>query len=397
MQSSPAIEGFPLPANPDVVETVCYQVHIPNDPAYIAAFLGVMYDMSLWISWQRDEAHTGIRAAQRMKQVYNQISSGAAGCDVTQLRLKPGNHCIIQVTNDGTTWTDEIDLSLCATETTNGILNQRFPPNNPPGRSQPGDQPGGGSPTPGQCFDLDMTVKANQLNTIPVAIASGWQITISNPNGIWSEGNTILSLWAIYNGDQFFAGAIESPLPTDPADPLPTSPHMALLLSMPGGTYAALTAGVPFVVPDGLSAGNYYLLANDHILGDNAGEITMHVQACDTASSVDLSYTNGGHGPISATLNVEFTFTITSVGSPRPWASGEIYFSRCVTLEFVTVTGWSSDPDDPNNYAFRDCTGTWGSGVSGHPADGHSEPNINGYGQNSGTDMTIVAKVTHIG
>src|SRR2546423_9258037 len=124
MQLSPARQGFDLPANPDPKDYLCVTVYIPNDPAHVKAFLGVMYDLTIWLSWQSDSAHTAIKAAQVWKRLYIKLQDEIGKCKTSgdyvqvmedfmsvcqQLRIHDGKLqglCCFDPTTGEATWED---------------------------------------------------------------------------------------------------------------------------------------------------------------------------------------------------------------------------------------------------------------------------------------------------
>jgi len=64
----PSKKGFIHPQTIAPEADTCIVVHVPNDPAYLAAFWGVYENLGYWWSWERDEAHTGRLIAQRMRE-----------------------------------------------------------------------------------------------------------------------------------------------------------------------------------------------------------------------------------------------------------------------------------------------------------------------------------------
>jgi len=64
---------FPLPSTTDDGSRICVKVNIPNIPAHRQAFLGAIYNLTRWYSWEQDEAHTAREIATVWKGVFNDL------------------------------------------------------------------------------------------------------------------------------------------------------------------------------------------------------------------------------------------------------------------------------------------------------------------------------------
>jgi len=60
-------KGYLIPENAQTAETRCLRVFVPDDPLYIAAFLGAYEYFGQWTAWERDTAHRGAIAASVWK------------------------------------------------------------------------------------------------------------------------------------------------------------------------------------------------------------------------------------------------------------------------------------------------------------------------------------------
>ncbi len=59
--------GYLIPENAQVTGIRCLRVFVPDDPLYIAAFLGAYEYFGQWTAWERDAAHRGAIAASVWK------------------------------------------------------------------------------------------------------------------------------------------------------------------------------------------------------------------------------------------------------------------------------------------------------------------------------------------
>lgn len=328
---------YPLPEVVEPVESICIQVQIPNDLAYIAAFWGQMFALTRWYAWMSDEAHTGKDVAARWLQVYE--AAKESECQNVLVRTSPDNDCLLQVSYDGGgLWETVYNAYSCALKAANDEFGSHSV--QPGGRSQPGEQPGGATPEPGQCFDLDLTVQATGMCLIPLAISDGWTIQLTEVKGAWTDGG-FLSMWACPDAHQFSMGACGATvMGTESTDPMPAVPHMKLIGRLPSGTFVELPLdGSTYTVPNAQPAGNMFLLANDGGLSDNQGSVSLHLLACSPAAIVvHCTYLLQATGP--AEIHIGDTFDIevnTPVGGN--W-NGGVRFDRCCTLTYIaTIDG----------------------------------------------------------
>lgn len=64
---------FPLPSPIDDTTRICVKMLIPNIPGHRQAFLGAIYNLSKWYSWELDTAKQGREAAIVWKDIFNTL------------------------------------------------------------------------------------------------------------------------------------------------------------------------------------------------------------------------------------------------------------------------------------------------------------------------------------
>ncbi len=252
-----------LPNDPHPPTHVDFCVEVPDDPLYIAAFIGAIYELSKPYAWQNDPAHTALQAGAEWLAVFNKlkrnscvtnINTGSGGDDMARLRQSPTNPCLLEQECLPDQWVTLFDVSKCL--------------NSNPGQPSPG----GPGPTPGtsrqDCFKLS----ANGKLLLPYPVSSGDTISVSNLAGGWNDGTIS---WYCPDGSGFGAGFCVAGCGHAGGDPLGTACHMALIMSINGVFYDA-TQG-PVVVPPGLTNVPVVFQANDGTLNDDSGEISFCV------------------------------------------------------------------------------------------------------------------------
>jgi len=350
MSSSPREDKFSLPAVVLPTDTVCFRVNVPNDEAYISAFKGALLDLAQWVYWARDDAHTGVLAARRGKQMWEEISD----CTMPDVRQNPLNPCILQKSNDGVTWTDFADISLC--------VDQMFPPDkNPPGTIQPGENPGGPTPPVGACYQYQLTVTPEHPALIPIDIVPGFTIQLLDSFGAWSDGQLgrFISVWQCPDGKVFAAGScVGTPVPTtDPTDPLSTAAHMELILSAPDGTFHRIIDGSVYTVPPGMPTGNFELVCNQGSASFDLGSVLAHIKVCNgPACETELVRRAGWTGSIVKTgCHYTLTSSIDIDGNRSIFfaTAGDINvnLSSVIFSSVVSHSQYLSHTGDPHNDA----------------------------------------------
>jgi hypothetical protein len=303
---------YVLPATIDPADSVCFQVQVPNDPQHIAAFKGQILDLT----WSRLWQHDATNGADQTSRVWKRVFDNLTECDVINIRLKPTNFCMIQLTNDGgATWTDVADLSACANAAAVDYVQQRIDYGTLSGGGQ---QPGQGGGTPTQCYDYDITLTGSQRWNSPVAVETDDIITVTNAQGAWFDGDLLSLQWNCPDGTPYSLGTCVGSTHLDAGDPLPTSPHMMLVGNIPGATVPYFDMyNTTYTVPASVPSSELFLQANDGVLTDNQGSINLHVQICKGGWVHAFDFTGGsdeGWLPWSA-LNSQGAF------SPEGWQS----------------------------------------------------------------------------
>lgn len=287
--------GWVLPTVVNPTNTICVQLQVPDDPAYVSAFWGAILDLSVGYNWANDAAHTAKAAAARMRQMY--ASAQLLNCTPTPpptpgggyilrtptlFRQNPANLCQLQAQCPDGSWDTIFDASLC----------------------NPNPAPGGGilPPNGGVCQDYKMTFEANVFTPLPFHVNPGDTIQINSLKGAGTDGTLD---WYCPDGEYFIAGACAGGEHFVSTDLLPTSPHMSILLKI-GSTYYPFVSGT-FTVPSGVSNLVPYIGVNDATLGDNGGTYSLDINYCNNAAppvtswcrTQDLTSSPSGYSMVS--------------------------------------------------------------------------------------------------
>lgn len=293
MQSSPSMQGYVLPGNLYPPDKICYQVEIPNDPAYEKAFIGALYDTSLWLSWQRDADHKGILAAQVMRDVWYQTLASRNKCgslpgpgpgieqeDLMPLRVDCD--CNVFVTCcDGT------EKQLLTAEQVRALLSQG-------GNGTPQPQPGGG------CQKYSLTIPAGSVGAlIPTIVSSGDTIELSNLAGAWYGGSVT---WYCPDGSVFFIDC-SSATNLNGGSQIPGSP-IGRVIALINGTYYDIL-GSAFTVPGGITNAQVTLLMNTDTPSTASGSVALDATVCNNQTArwshfFDFTVTTGPFVPNAA-------------------------------------------------------------------------------------------------
>lgn len=278
---------LPTPADPP--DDLCYIVRVPNSLLHVAAFMGAIYDLSLWWNWERDDAHTGAIVARRWRKSWYALKR--VECEPV---LAGPPDC-------------EDECMVCCIECVNGVLSQKDCDGNwvpikgcaPTGGSSSGPAP---QPAPGggqQAYDKCLDARNQWL--LPTTVSTGDQINLVGFSGAWNDPDADVILWRGPQGLQYFAGAyIPGTTLLVGTDPLPTAPHMSLIAIIAGVKYSLV--GGTFTVPGGISNQSVLIQANDSNIGDDQGDVcfTLNVtnnQVITWTQTLDYSQSGWGFQP----------------------------------------------------------------------------------------------------
>lgn len=103
---------LPPPLNP-ATSTVCVTLEIPNTAEDIRNFLGKVYELGQWYSYDRTGDDLGERVAETWRPALQTVSFGCGG---DMIRQNPESPCIIESSSDGETWVQIADITLCVDE-----------------------------------------------------------------------------------------------------------------------------------------------------------------------------------------------------------------------------------------------------------------------------------------
>lgn len=256
-----------------------FVICVPDEQFYIAAFQGLLIELTYSKNWQRDVDHTAAVVSRVWQHALEDVLCDTCGTPVLidesdyemslceQLRFNTTTHKL---------------QALCCGEWVN-ISGQ--------GADVPGggDQPGGGTEQPGVggCQTYHGKLNANGQWYLPTVVSAGDTIQLDNVRGAGYDGT--VSPWHCPNGDTFFGGACVGGT-GGPAggDPAAAANHMEIVLHVSGVWYRPLNGAI--TVPGGVSLADAYLQVNDSALSDNAGSYTFDVIVCNNQTPVWCHY-----------------------------------------------------------------------------------------------------------
>jgi len=300
-----------LPTEVDPAGRRCFVIYVPDEQFHIAAFRGALLDLGSAYKWADDDAHT----AKDVAQVWRTVIDNMESCVDINIRLKPTDFCMLQLTLDGgATWSDVADLSDCAHAAAVDEIGQAIDRGDLAGGGQ---QPGQGEGTPGQCYDYHIQLSGNGRWISPVAVEDGDVITVDGESGAWWDGD-ITHNWQCADGSEYFLGECSGAGGyTQGTDPAPSVNHMRLIGNLPADTTTPFfdMFDTTYHVPSGVPIGDFYLQANDDLPADNQGSIGLHVQICKNIWTHHFDFTAAQGGWVDAGNG-------SSWSSPQGWLGG---------------------------------------------------------------------------
>lgn len=342
MQSSPSLQGYDLPANVLPPDDVCLTIQIPNDPAYISAVVGALYDTTLWLSWQRDAAHTGTLAAQQMKRRWFQAVQNIGACGA------PPETCIPEQEFDDMSLCEQLRFqdgklqALCCGEWKD-IDGQA--PQGVGGPSQPGDsqQPTSG----GGCQTYKGNMGGGAPWYVPTVVSSGDTLDLTLGDGLFYSDQD--HSW--YTPDGFFFFATKTGTQNiNPGSFVPTQ-GVGRIVAKIGTAFYDIQGG-PFTVPSGFDQATVQLFMNDTALTGNGGDVSFSIQVCNNAPADWTSTFNFRLQDYPSLFSFTFGTWTPGVGWVGQPGTGQ---NSTVVLELIvpssTIVGaqltYSSDGGDP--------------------------------------------------
>lgn len=244
-----------------------FVICVPDEQFYIAAFRGLLIELTYSKNWQRDNAKTAAIVSRVWQKALESILCDdceqigiTESDDDMQFRINPDDPCIIQTLCGDGTWLNWYDPRGCI----------------PGSVSQPG---GGGVVPEGECREYDIVLQGNGRVLLPVGVASGDTIQITSAVGGWQDGSP--DAWRCPSGDEYILGACGGSPYIPGTDPLPGSPHMRLIAKYNGVYVDAYNTTI--TIPAGVAATDIEFGANDDVIPDNVGSIVFHAKYCRSA------------------------------------------------------------------------------------------------------------------
>jgi len=314
---------YPIPANTNPTGTKCFQVNVPNDPEWIAMFWGVLYELTYWTKFDRDTAKTGKDIARRWYDVF--LDARGSECPLA-IQFRQIENCVLEASFDGGLTYEPIfnsyncALGAIADKISDGTLQRG-------GVSQP---EAGGEVAYNSCQSYHVVLQGNTRWKSPIPVNDGYQITVSNVKGGWTDGYALGAYWQCPDGQYYSLGyCTGSYIDGYEGDPIPSLYHMRLI----GHTDVYFDLyNATYVVPNGTGNQDLMLQANDSDLGDNQGSIEFDIEICNYSNPPISWYRHSGVQQIGA---LEYIVTGTS-GSPQPYfLRNGSYCVKCIEFENI--------------------------------------------------------------
>lgn len=246
-----------------------FVICVPDEQFYLAAFRGLLIELTYSKNWQRDTAHTAAVVSRVWQQALESVLCDdcanigiVESDDDMQFRIKPGDPCIIQTLCGDGTWLDWYDPRGCM----------------PGGVGQPGpDDP----VDVGDCREFDVLLPGSGLWKLPVPVSSNDTIEITEAHGGTYDGAELA--WRCANGNGYVLNTCSGGTITEGGDPMPATPHMRLIAGYNGVFVDAYDTTI--TIPAGLAEQDLVFQVNDSQLYDNAGSLNFHVKYCHNSAA----------------------------------------------------------------------------------------------------------------
>jgi len=331
---------WPLPEIVHPERTVCFQINVPNEIHYLAAFYGAIFLLSKPYAWGDDAAHTALEVGAVWREIFDRLiagnciipakpgSAGADGDDF-MIRQNPDNPCLLESSLDGVEWCVFADISKCVTSSQ-------------PGAGSPQPQPGGG------CQTYQASIPGNGAWLVPTIVSTGDTISLTNLSGAWYGGSIT---WYCPDGSVFFAGVCTGAQNFNGGSQIPASP-IGRVIALIDGTYYDILPG-PFTIPGGITNKQVTLLMNTDTPSTASGNVNLDVTVCNNQAASWSSYFDFAISDYSALMGANgFSFV------PGTGLNG--IFSSGTQNSFVFFQFLATGVQINNMTIHYDCTGHGG-------------------------------------
>jgi hypothetical protein len=326
-------------------------VPVPDDPYHKAAFLGALQGLGSAYKWQDDLDHT----AKDVAEVWRRIADNLTECDPV-IQFQQSDDCTLQVSYDGgATWADIFNALACAQGAVLDGIEQRLDD----GTLAPGGQPPpGGTPSPGVCTVYHVQFPANGAWHSPLPLGDGDTVQIEDASGGWTDGNSFQGIWYCPDGVKYILGVCDAAIHhTEGGDPVPSINHMRLIAGWGATPDFHDAFNQTITIPNGTGDVDFWLQANDGVLGDNAGSITAKVTICKGAGwSHVFDFTSGdAHGWV---VRSDLTPGATcgaggwTMDFYAPGTNDRLYITMPhagLAHSLISRVGWLNSADSPNH------------------------------------------------
>lgn len=314
-------DALPVPVNLPT-KTRCINVEIPDDNEYELQFYSVLRLLCKWNSYQQDGGHKAADVAYlwnkalkitRCDETESFTGSFVEDCMGCGFQIDPDNNCILQIWCNGH-WETFWDISGCI--------------------SSASEQPTNGTPLEAdECREWDVSLRADQVWLLPVAVSPGYTLEISSASGAWADAGDF-TLWYCPSAENYALGICSGGVTVVGGDPLPAVGHMRLLATIDETFVDAYnqTITIQETVDDDVQV---RFQANDSDLVGNQGTITFHVKVCNAGAQY-MTFSMD-----SATDHVDTDFNTVAGASYRVTIDGYVCHNPSDTTD-VHDAIWSS-------------------------------------------------------
>lgn len=329
---------YKIPDTPRPTGTRCVRLIVPDSLDHLAALSGAIRELTKWRNWALDSEHNATKCAGLWSELLAANPIEFAECEAMQVQFRVVDTCFLQASFDGgETWETIYNGYPCAAIAAQDTIESFQNNNNLPGGGQPPAQ-GGGAPS--ECYYWTVELRANDRWKIPIALAAGDVVTVTEATGGWTDNLPNVGYWYCPDGQQYILGACNESESTSETDPAPTVYHMRLIGQF-GDVYTDMY-NTDYAIPLGENIDGFFQ-ANDVNIQDNGGSIKFKVSVCKSADAW-----------ATETLSVDFA-NASAVETSKNTHNGKIYQ--------ITVTGigsvWTGTILDDAFY--WDFTGNWSS------------------------------------
>jgi len=338
---------FPIPSTVEPTGTRCIQLIVPDDREHLEIMWGALMQLTRWNNWQLDGTDSAARASTVWREI---LAPQDINSECVMIQFRQPDLCTLEVSLDGgDTWSLIYDANACVINGANDLIAGYLAD----GTLSGGQPPPSTAPTPPDCDVFQVTLDADGFWRCPVPIAANFNIKVENVSGMTNDG-AFLGTWRCGDGGEAPLGVCTGSTATNGSDPMPSQPHMRLIMKYNSTYYDAYNVDHD-VSPSLVGQHQLEFQVNDTPLDDNSGQLRFQLTVCNFPAST-LQYDDQDDMDVVITQLETLKWHVVVNAQPSlPFAQYQAYLwygtpapggiQMCARYLITNASGWLDDSE----------------------------------------------------